>query len=119
MAARFATLDHLASCPDEVRGRLELIQRITREVLPKAGERIGYGIPTVPSRPAVRRLLPGWHRHVAIYPVPGGDDAPACDLTPYRAGKGALRFSARPPAPGGPGTASGRRLAGARAGSGA
>jgi hypothetical protein len=45
MAAEFATVDqYLASSPDEVRERLQLFRRITREVVAEAGGRVSCGM---------------------------------------------------------------------------
>jgi uncharacterized protein YdhG (YjbR/CyaY superfamily) len=41
----------------------------------------------------------GWKRHVALYPVPHGDEALDRDLDGYRAGKGTLQFRHDRPLP--------------------
>jgi uncharacterized protein YdhG (YjbR/CyaY superfamily) len=93
MATVFATVDeYIGSFPEEVRSRLELVREIARDVLPAGGERISYAIPAVTSGGRDVVYFSGWKRHVAVYPVPEGDEALARDLDPYRAGKGTLQF---------------------------
>jgi uncharacterized protein YdhG (YjbR/CyaY superfamily) len=41
----------------------------------------------------------GWKRHVALYPVPGGDEELDRDLDDHRAGKGTLQFPHDRPLP--------------------
>lgn len=119
MAAKFATVDeYIDSFPEKVRERLEHIRRIAREVVPEAGERISYGIPTVTLDGRYVVYFSGWKRHVALYPVPDGDEALARDLDPYRAGKGTLRFPLDRPLPEGLVRRVVAALASARAGSG-
>ena len=100
MAAKFATVeDYIASYPEEIRKRLEVIRRIAFEVVPDAGERISYGMPTMTLGARGVVHYSGWKHHVALYPVPGGDEALARDLDPYRAGKGTLQFPLDLPLP--------------------
>ena len=41
----------------------------------------------------------GWQRHTSLYPIPDVDEAVEQALTPYRAGKGTLRFRLGEPLP--------------------
>jgi uncharacterized protein YdhG (YjbR/CyaY superfamily) len=100
MPTVYTTVDeYIESFPDDVQDGLRRIRRVIREVLPEAGERISYGMPTATLDE--RRLVhySGWKRHLALYPVPAGDEALARDLDPYRAGKGTLRFPLDRPLP--------------------
>jgi uncharacterized protein YdhG (YjbR/CyaY superfamily) len=100
MAAEFATVDeYIDSFPDEVQERLRRIRQVIREVGPEAGERISYGMPTVTLDGKYVVYYSAWKRHLALYPVPGGDEALARDLHPYRTGKGTLRFPLDRPLP--------------------
>lgn len=100
MASTFATAEeYIDSFPEQIADRLRTVRRIAHDVLPGAGERISYGIPavTVGGRDVV--FYSGWKRHVALYPVPDGDEALDRDLAAYRAGKGTLQFRHDRPLP--------------------
>lgn len=100
MASMFATVDeYIGSFPDEVSSRLELIRQLGRDVVPGAGERISYGIPAVTMDGRDVVFYSGWKRHLAVYPVPAGDEALDRDLEAYRAGKGTLQFRHDRPLP--------------------
>jgi uncharacterized protein YdhG (YjbR/CyaY superfamily) len=100
MASMFATVDeYIESFPEPVAERLETIRRTGRDVVPGAGERISYGIPAVTMDGRDVVFYSGWKRHLAVYPVPAGDEALDRDLEPYRAGKGTLQFRHDRPLP--------------------
>jgi uncharacterized protein YdhG (YjbR/CyaY superfamily) len=100
MANAFATVDeYIDSFPGPVAERLQTIRRITRDVVPAAGERISYGIAaaTLGGRDII--FYSGWKRHVALYPVPHGNEALDSDLAVHRAGRGTLQFPHDRPLP--------------------
>jgi uncharacterized protein YdhG (YjbR/CyaY superfamily) len=100
MPTRFATAEeYIDSFPEQIAERLRTVRRIARDVLPGAGERISYGIPAVTLGGRDVVFYSGWQRHVAIYPVPHGDEALDRELDAYRAGKGTLQFRHDRPLP--------------------
>jgi uncharacterized protein YdhG (YjbR/CyaY superfamily) len=100
MAAKFASVEeYINSFSEEVQQRLERIRRIAHEALPDARDRISYGIAAVTLGGRDVVFYSGWKRHVALYPVPGGDEALVRALDPYRAGKGTLQFRLDHPLP--------------------
>jgi uncharacterized protein YdhG (YjbR/CyaY superfamily) len=100
MGTTFATVDeYIDSFPDEVQEPLRRIRQIVREVLPTAGERISYGMPTITIDGGYVLYYSAWKRHLALYPVPHGDEALTRDLDQYRTGKGTLRFPLDRPLP--------------------
>ena len=100
VASIFATVDeYIGSFPEPVAERLGLIREIGKEAVPEAGERISYGIPAVTMDGRDVVFYSGWKRHVAVYPVPAGDEALERDLDPHRAGKGTLQFRHDRPLP--------------------
>jgi len=100
MATTFASVDeYLGSFPGPVQQRLETVRQIALDVVPRAGERISYGIPAVTVDGRDVFYYSGWKRHIAIYPVPGGDGALDRDLAGHRAGKGTLQFRHDRPLP--------------------
>jgi uncharacterized protein YdhG (YjbR/CyaY superfamily) len=100
MPTKFVSAEeYIDSFPEQIAERLRTVRRIARDVLPGAGERISYGIPAVTRDGRDVVFYSGWQRHVAIYPVPYGDEALDRELDAYRAGKGTLQFRHDRPLP--------------------
>jgi uncharacterized protein YdhG (YjbR/CyaY superfamily) len=82
----------------EARNRLTGIRRIIHATVPDVVETISYGMPTFTT--GGRRLhVAAWKQHIAIYPVPAGDDAFERGIAPYRAARSTARFPMRQPLP--------------------
>jgi len=95
-----ATVDeYIASFPPDMQAVLETVRAAIRAAAPGTEERISYGIPTFTLDGRYVVYFSGWKRHVAVYPVPGGDAVLTRELAPYRAGKGTLRFPLDRPMP--------------------
>ena len=100
MATKFATVDeYIDSFPDDVRIILEEIRRRIRAAVPEAAETISYQIPTFTLDGSAFVYFAGWKHHVAVYPIPSGDEAFERELAPYRAAKGTLKFPLKQPIP--------------------
>ena len=100
MATTFATVDeYIGSFPDDVRIILEEIRRRIRAAVPEAAETISYQIPTFTLDGSAFVYFAGWKHHVAVYPIPSGDEAFERELAPYRAAKGTLKFPLKQPIP--------------------
>ena len=100
MATTFATVDeYIGSFPDDVRVILEEIRRRIRAAVPEAAETISYQIPTFTLDGSAFVYFAGWKHHVAVYPIPSGDEAFEGELAPYRAAKGTLKFPLKQPIP--------------------
>jgi uncharacterized protein YdhG (YjbR/CyaY superfamily) len=100
MADRPTTVEeYIDSFPEPVRDRLRELRRIAVGTVPGAEERISYGIPAVTRDGRDVVFYSGWQRHVAIYPVPHGDEGLDRELDAYRAGKGTLQFRHDRPLP--------------------
>ena len=100
MATTFATVDeYIGSFPDDVRIILEEIRRRIRAAVPEAAETISYQIPTFTLDGSAFVYFAGWKHHVAVYPIPSGDEAFEGELAPYRAAKGTLKFPLKQPIP--------------------
>src|ERR1700730_6424354 len=93
MATQFTTVDeYVATLSDDVRSIVEEVRRRIRKVVPSSEETISYGMPTVKLDDRYLVYFAGWKNHLAIYPIPAGDEAFERDLAPYRAVKGTARF---------------------------
>ena len=94
-----STVDgYIAALDDaEARRRLTEIRRAIHAAIPDVVESISYDMPTFTT--GGRRLhVAAWKHHIAIYPVPTGDDAFEQDIAPYRAARSTARFPRRRPA---------------------
>lgn len=100
MTTTFATVDeYIGSFPDDVRTILEEIRHRIGNAVPLAQETISYQIPTFTLDDGAFVYVAGWKHHVAVYPVPPGDEAFEQELAPYRSAKGTLKFPLKQPIP--------------------
>ena len=100
VATTFATVDeYIGSFPEDVRTLLEEIRRRIRAAVHEAAETISYQIPTFTLDGSAFVYVAGWKHHIAVYPIPVGDEAFELELAPYRAAKGTLKFPLRRPIP--------------------
>ena len=98
--AKFETVEaYLGSFPEEVRPILEQIRTTIRVAVPGAEETISYDIPTFKLDGKALIYVAAWKQHIAVYPVPTGDEALQHDVEGYRSGKGTLRFQLTEPFP--------------------
>lgn len=91
----YKTVDeYLANFSGETRKKLDTIRQMIKELVPGAGEKISYGIPTATLDGGKYFIyFAGYDTHVAIYPLPKSGGAQLQkDIAPYVAGKGTLRF---------------------------
>jgi uncharacterized protein YdhG (YjbR/CyaY superfamily) len=92
--------EYVASVPPAARPRFDELRALVRQLLPDAEECLTYGIVgyrTIPDKRA-RVFVSGWKDHVALYPIPRGDDLTA-EVAPHVRGKGTLWFALDDPLP--------------------
>lgn len=95
-----ATVDaYIADFPPQVRKILEQVRATIRATVPEAEEKISYGIPSFTLNGTYLIYFAGYKNHFSIYPVPGGSEAFAKKVAPYKKGKGTLQFSLDKPVP--------------------
>ena len=102
MPQRYETVeDYIASFPPEVQSVLEEVRRTILAVVPTAGERISYQIPTVTLDGEYLIYFAGWKRHISLYPVGPVEDDPvlAARLAPYLDAKATCKFPLDGPIP--------------------
>ncbi|HEX2205487.1 MAG TPA: DUF1801 domain-containing protein [Longimicrobium sp.] len=95
-----ATVDeYIAGFPPEVRDRLEEVRAAIREMVPEAGEKISYRIPTftLGGKPLV--YFAGHTKHIGVYPAPVEHPELGAALAPYAKGKGTVQFPLDRPIP--------------------
>src|SRR3954451_2407218 len=93
MAQRVTAVDeYLAGLPDEAREVMAELRRTVHAVVPGAGERISYAMPTftLDGRPLVH--LAAWKKHAGLYPLASLDPGLEREVAPYRGAKDAMRL---------------------------
>ena len=100
MARKFDTVDaYVDAQPPANQQILNEIRRRVRTIAPDATEAISYQIPTFKLDGRYLVYFAGWKAHIAVYPIPAGDEAFAEAIEPYRAAKGSLHFPHDKPLP--------------------
>jgi uncharacterized protein YdhG (YjbR/CyaY superfamily) len=95
-----ATVDeYLAGLPDDVRLRLEEVRRVVHEVVPDAGERISYAMPTFTLDDLPLLHVAAWKKHIGVYPLPPLDPELEAEVAPYRGAKDAMKLPYAEPLP--------------------
>jgi uncharacterized protein YdhG (YjbR/CyaY superfamily) len=92
--------EYLADQPDGVRQTLEHVRRSVLAVVPKATEKIGYGMPGfyVDGRPLI--YYSAFKEHCSLFPASAGViERLADDLKGYGLSKGTIRFPIGKPPP--------------------
>jgi uncharacterized protein YdhG (YjbR/CyaY superfamily) len=99
--ANFKSVDaYLASQPEDVQAKLELVRGAILRALPEAEEAIAYNIPTYKLCGGTVLHFAGWKRHYSLDPA--GDALVARfrdELAPHRIERATLRFSLGEPVP--------------------
>jgi uncharacterized protein YdhG (YjbR/CyaY superfamily) len=100
MATRFSTIDeYIASYPKEVQVILTKVRKSIRKELPKAEEKIKYGMPALMINDRHAVYFAAWKRHIGLYPIYRSDDPIEEELAPYRDAKDTIKFPLDEPIP--------------------
>jgi uncharacterized protein YdhG (YjbR/CyaY superfamily) len=91
--------EYIETFPEELQTILKQVRKTIKGAVPKAEEKISYGIPTFTLNGKYLIYFAGWKRHLSIYPIPVGDDAFNQEVAPYVSGKGTLKFPIDKPLP--------------------
>ena len=92
--------DYIAAQPAPVREILIELRRRVTDAFPDAKQSISYDIPKFTLGDGKRLIfVAGWTNHIAVYPIPDGDDALQRDIERHRSGKGTLKFDLAEPFP--------------------
>jgi uncharacterized protein YdhG (YjbR/CyaY superfamily) len=91
--------EYLAGLPEPVRERMAELRALVHRLVPDAGERIRYGMPTftVGDRSVVH--VAAWRKHIALYPLPTEPAEVAAAAEPWRGAKDAMRLPHARPLP--------------------
>ena len=100
MAQKFDTVEaYVAAQPAPSREILNEVRHRVGAAVPSAIEAISYDIPTFKLDGKALIHVAGWKQHIAVYPVPTGDESLQRDVERYRSGKGTLKFQLTEPFP--------------------
>jgi len=94
-----STIDeYIASFPEAVRERLEIVRAAIRKAAPGAREAIRYGMPTFTLNGNLVYFA-AFNRHVGLYSFPSGNPAFRQALAHYKTGKGSIQLPHSQPLP--------------------
>jgi uncharacterized protein YdhG (YjbR/CyaY superfamily) len=100
MMAKPTTIDdYIAGYPDDVQAILRRIRAIIREIVPEAGEKISYQLPTFRLHGRNLVHFGAFKKHIGFYPTPSGIEQFGAELTPYQGAKGSVQFPLDQPIP--------------------
>ena len=99
-ASSLSTIDdHIASCPPEVRPKLEKLRRAIRSAAPAAEEAVAYRMPAfkLNGRPLV--YFAAFKDHIGFFPTPSPIPVFKKELAEYKTSKGTIQFPLDRPIP--------------------
>lgn len=91
--------EYIASALEAVKDKLQNLRRTIKELVPEAGEKISYGIPTITLNGKFLIYFAGFKNHISIYPVTSAMEESIKEILLYRTGKGTLQFPLDKPLP--------------------
>ncbi|MDX2140879.1 MAG: DUF1801 domain-containing protein [Chloroflexota bacterium] len=95
----FTTIDeYIATFPEDIQRNLQELRALIREVAPEAQEKISYQMPTFFLKGNLV-YFGAFKHHIGLYPTPGGIEAFADELAPYKNAKGSVQFPLDKPLP--------------------
>ena len=100
MRKQFKTIDeYIKTWPEDVQSILEKIRQTIRKAAPEAVEAISYQMPTFKLNGKNLVHFAAFKNHIGFYPTPSGTETFQRELTPYKGGKGSVRFPLDKPIP--------------------
>jgi uncharacterized protein YdhG (YjbR/CyaY superfamily) len=100
MAEKFETVDeYISSFPGDVQVILREIRETIRKAAPATDEKISYEMPTITLNGHNVAHFAAWKDHIAVYPIPDGDEAYEAEIAPYRSVRSTARFPLTDPVP--------------------
>ena len=91
--------DYISSFPAHIQVILQNVRQAIRKAAPEATETISYGMPTYDLDGKHLVFFAGWKHHVAVYPLPAGDDAFQQKIAPYKRVKSTIQLPIDRPIP--------------------
>ena len=99
MEKQYKTIDeYIKTFPADIQSILEKMRQTIREVAPEAIETISYQMPTFRLNGNLVHFA-AFKNHIGFYPTPSGTESFQKELSPYKGGKGSVRFPLDKPIP--------------------
>ena len=93
------TIDaYIATFTDEIQEKLKAIRSLIKDVVPIAGEKMSYGMPTFTLNGNLVHFA-AFKNHIGFYPAPRGIEAFQHELSAYKGSKGSVQFPLSEPLP--------------------
>lgn len=89
---------YIAGFPEETQALLQQMRATIRKIVPEAGEKMSYGIPTFTLNGNLVHFA-GYKHHIGFYPSASGIKAFEKELSGYKNSKGAAQFPLDQPLP--------------------
>ncbi len=90
--------EYIAGFPPDIQAILEKIRATIRDAAPDAEETISYQMPTFRLKGNLVHFA-AHKNHIGFYPTPSGTAQFQQELSPYKGGKGSIRFPLDKPVP--------------------
>ncbi|MBC3788209.1 iron chaperone [Spirosoma utsteinense] len=99
MDTHFTDIDsYIDSFPVPAQDKLKELRQFLRDLVPAAEETIKYAIPTLVWEGNLVHYA-AFRQHIGFYSLPTSIKSFAEELTPYKTGKGSIRFALDKPLP--------------------
>lgn len=99
-ASKPTTIDeYIAAAPEDVRPLLTQVRKRLRKVLPRAEEKIKYGMPALMLNARHAVYFAAWKHHLGLYPIYRADGPLEAELAPFRDAKDTVKFPLDAPIP--------------------
>ena len=83
--------DYIATFTDEIQEKLKAIRSLIKDVVPSAGEKISYGMPTFTLHGNLVHFA-AFKSHIGFYPGPSAIEVFKYELSAYKGAKGSIQF---------------------------
>lgn len=90
--------EYIAGFPEDIKGILQEIRTLIQKTVPKALEKISYGMPTFYLNGNLVHFA-AYKNHIGFYPTPSGLEAFKEAVSKYKHSKGAVQFPIDKPMP--------------------
>ena len=84
--------EYINSAPDDIKTKLNKLNKIIKTTVPEADETISYGMPTFKLNGKNLVHFAGYKNHIGFYPTPSALVAFEKELSMYKTSKGTAQF---------------------------